>query len=289
MKKLATVLFVLFACVALFASAAPEAVDTTDYSNMSLDQIKAAIKTVTPGKLTVATSPDFAPYEFYAIDENGSPKLAGFDMALAAYIAQYLGLELDVIPMDFDGTIMELSLKTVDLGIAGYSNDPERAETMDFSDVYLTGKQSFVCLKKNAANFPNLEATNDAKWTIAAQTGSIQMGLAEEFSPKADILALTKVTDIIAELLAGTINGAYVETMVAETYAKNYPELEVLLDVPYAADGSVVGVSKGNAALLAGVNKAIQQVLSDGTMGKFIEEANILSEGNIYEGLLENK
>ena len=45
----------------------------------------AEITTVNEGKLTVATSPDFAPYEFYAIGEDGTPKLAGFDMALAQY------------------------------------------------------------------------------------------------------------------------------------------------------------------------------------------------------------
>lgn len=57
---------------------------------------------MTPGKLTVATSPDFAPYEFYAIGEDGTPKLAGFDMDLAQYIADYLGLELEVVTVDFD-------------------------------------------------------------------------------------------------------------------------------------------------------------------------------------------
>ena len=40
------------------------------------------VETVTDGKLTVATSPDFAPYEFYSIDEDGNPTLSGFDMDL---------------------------------------------------------------------------------------------------------------------------------------------------------------------------------------------------------------
>ena len=52
----------------------------------------AAVETVTEGKLTVATSPDFAPYEFYSIDEEGNPTLAGFDIALAQYIADKMGL-----------------------------------------------------------------------------------------------------------------------------------------------------------------------------------------------------
>ena len=54
------------------------------------------VETVTDGKLTVATSPDFAPYEFYSIDEDGNPTLSGFDMDLAQYIADKMGLELEV-------------------------------------------------------------------------------------------------------------------------------------------------------------------------------------------------
>ena len=93
--------------------------ETPNYLTMDLDELKSSIQTVASGKLTVATSPDFAPYEFYVIDENGEAQLAGFDMAMAQYIADYLDLELEVIPMDFDGTIMELQQKNVDLGMAG--------------------------------------------------------------------------------------------------------------------------------------------------------------------------
>ena len=73
------------------------------------------VETVTDGKLTVATSPDFAPYEFYSIDEDGNPTLSGFDMDLAQYIADKMGLELEVVPMDFDGVLSELSQKTLTL------------------------------------------------------------------------------------------------------------------------------------------------------------------------------
>ena len=197
--------------------------------------VENTYNTITPGVLTVATSPDFAPYEFYVVDESGEYQLAGFDMALAQYIADYLGLKLEVIPMDFDGTLAELAAKTVDLSMAGYSPDPARMDKMDFSDLYYLGGQSFVTVKANADKFPSLEATNDPQWTIGAQNGSIQMDLANENSPEADIVSLTKVTDIIAELIAGTLDGAYIETAVAETYAINYPDLAIVLDVPYDA------------------------------------------------------
>ncbi len=121
------------------------------------------LQLVTPGKLTVATSPDFAPYEFYAIDANGKPTLAGFDVALAGYIAYKLGLELEMVPIDFDGVLMELQTKNVDLGMAGLSPDPERESIMDFSDIYYKGGQSFVTVKGSEDKFKTLEDTNKAE------------------------------------------------------------------------------------------------------------------------------
>ena len=287
MKKFLALMLALMMVLSLVACGndAPPADDGAGDGDAVVEN---TYNTLTPGVLTVATSPDFAPYEFYVVDENGEYQLAGFDMALAQYIADYLGLKLEVIPMDFDGTLAELAAKTVDLSLAGYSPDPARMDKMDFSDLYYLGGQSFVTVKDKADMFTSLEDTNNPELTIGAQNGSIQMDLANENSPEADIVSLTKVTDIIAELIAGTLDGAYIETVVAETYAINYPELAVVLEVPYEdAEGSAVGVSKGNTALLEGVNAAIAAALADGSMDKFVAEANEQAAGNIYEGLLE--
>ena len=240
------------------------------------------VKTVVPGKLTVATSPDFAPYEFYALDESGTPQLAGFDVFLAQYIADSLGLELDIIPMDFDGVLNELAAGSVDIGLAGLSPDPDRADAMDFSDIYYEGGQSFVTVKDKAALFTSLEDTNKAAYSIGAQNGSIQMKLAEANSPDADIVSLVKVTDIVAELLAGKLDGAYIETAVAENYAKSYPDLAIVLDVPYEVEGSAVGVVKGNAELLAAVNEAIAAAKADGSFDAAVTEADALSASGDY-------
>ena len=99
MKKWIVLTLALALALSLFAGCGKGAdADETDYASMSIEELKPLLKTVTDGKLTVATSPDFAPYEFYSIDENENPTLAGFDIALAQYIADYLGLELEIIP-----------------------------------------------------------------------------------------------------------------------------------------------------------------------------------------------
>ncbi len=264
---------------------ASESAPTSEAEPSATD--KAEIQTVTAGKLTVATSPDFAPYEFYAIGEDGNPKMAGFDMALAQYIADYMGLELEIIPMDFDGVLVEVATKSVDLGMSGLSPDPSREDSMDFSDIYYLGGQSLVTVKDKADTLNSFEAVNKSEISVGAQIGSIQMDLANENTPDADIVPLPKVTDLISELLSGKLDAAFIETAVAESYQKNYPDLEIVLDVPYDVEGSAIGVSKGNEALLAAVNEAIAAAIADGSMDRFVAEANELASGETYEGLLD--
>ncbi|HIT64878.1 MAG TPA: transporter substrate-binding domain-containing protein [Candidatus Ventrimonas merdavium] len=267
--------------------AAAESAESEGDTEAASEEAAAEITTVTPGVLTVATSPDFAPYEFYAIGEDGTPTLAGFDMALAQYIADDLGLELEIVTVDFDGVLTELATKSVDLGMAGLSPDPARADSMDFSDIYYEGGQSLVTVKANADVYNTFEAINKPDVTVGAQVGSIQMDLAQENSPEADIIGLPKVTDIISELLTGKMDAAYIETDVAVSYQRNYPDLEIVLDVPYDVSGSSIGVCKGNEGLLAAVNASIAKALEDGSIEQFVAEANELASGEKYEGLLD--
>lgn len=242
--------------------------------------------TVNAGKLTVATSPDFAPYEFYHINADGTPELSGFDVALAKRIAEDLGLEVQFVPMDFDGILMELQSGNVDLGISGFSPSPERADTFDFSDLYYKGGQSFVIRKADHDKYKDYAAFD--KLPVGAQNGSIQMDLAKENTPNANIIGLAKVTDIVSELVSGKLEGGFIETAVAEQYIKNYPELEIAWDVPYDTEGSAIALKKGSD-LLPAVNAVINNALSDGTMDQYIADAQELAsdEGNVYEGQLD--
>ena len=272
------------------ASATPEATpEPTEnpYAEMSTEELLAQLETVTDGVLSVATSPDFAPYEFYALDENGNATLAGFDIALAQYLADFMGLECQITAMDFDGIATELSMKTTDIGLAGFSPDPEREGAMAFSDLYYLGGQSFVTTKDKADLFPDLESINNPEYQIGCQSGSIQQDLAEEYAAPESVTTLVRVTDIVAELVSGGLDGAFIETAVAENYAVTNPDLEIVLEVPYDQAGSAVGVQLDNPVLLELVNRGIAQCIESGEMDRFVAEANELSLGDMYEGLLD--
>ena len=269
------------------ASATPEATpEPTEnpYEGMSLEEIIPELDFAVDGKLTVGTSPDFAPYEFYAL-VDGEPQLAGFDMALAQYIADALGVELNVVPMDFNGIIGELMTGNIDLGLAGFSPDPEREDSADFSDLYYMGGQSFVIRAADAEKYTSYEDFDGL--SVGAQLGSIQYNLAMENTPNANIMGLTKVTDIVAELVSGHLEGAFIETVVAESYVKQYPDLMIAWEVEYDTEGSAVAVQEGDAAWLAAVNLIITDAIESGKMDEFVAEAVTLAEGEQAEWTAE--
>ena len=77
----------------------------------------AGVKTVTAGKLTVATSPDFAPMEFVDPTKSGQDAYVGFDLTLAKYIADSMGLELQIMPMSFDACQTAVYAGTADMAM----------------------------------------------------------------------------------------------------------------------------------------------------------------------------
>ena len=266
----------------------PAADDEADYANMSTEDLLAQLETYTDGCLTVATSPDFAPYEFYAIDENGEPVLAGFDLALAQYLADFMGLECEIVPMDFDGVLNELAMKTVDIGMAGLSPDPAREGAMAFSDLYYLGGQSFVTVQDRVDEFTTLTCSRSTPSTRSARrTAPSRPTSPMRYCDPNSVVILTKVTDIVAELVNGGLDGAFIETAVAENYAISNPDLAVVLDVPYDQAGSAIGVQLDNPVLLELINRGIAQAIEDGSMDQFVAEANELSTGETYEGLLD--
>ena len=90
------------------------------------------------------------------------------------------------------------------------------------------------------------------------------------------------------ELITGKLEGAFIETAVAEQYAKNYPEMYIAWEVEYDTEGSAIALKKGNDALLAAVNGIIAEALEDGSMDAYVAEAQELAsdESNVYEGQL---
>ena len=96
-----------------------------------VDAIKEA------GVITVALSPDFAPMEFVDSSKEGQEQYVGFDVFLANYIAEQLGVQLDIQAMSFDACQTAVAMGAVDMSLSGYSwtaiKGADGAQTGDFA------------------------------------------------------------------------------------------------------------------------------------------------------------
>ena len=230
-----------------------------------LEQIKAK------GKLVVGTEAQYAPYEFKDLDAN----FVGCDMWLAQQIADSLGVELEIVDMSFAGIIPAVQSGQVDLGIAAFTNTPERAEEIDFSNLYETSAQLLIVKTGNADTYSTKEALAGQK--VGAQKGTIQSQLIQSALPDSELFELEKYPALALEVQNGNIAGLVVDQAVGESLVANSNgELEVSnfeFSAEEASFGKSVVIAKGNEDLVAAVNEVIDKVVSDGSYQAAYDEA----------------
>ena len=228
-------------------------------------------KVKTSGKLVVGTEAQYAPYEFKDLNAN----FAGCDMWLAQQIADHLGVELEVVDMSFDGIIPAVQSGQVDLGIAAFTKTPERAEVIDFSDLYETSAQLLIVKTGNADLYSTKEALAGQK--VGAQKGTIQSQLIQSALPESELFELEKYPALALEVQNGNIAGLVVDQAVGEALvATSNGALEVSnfeFSAEEASFGKSVVIAKGNEDLVAVVNEVINKVTADGSYQQAYDSA----------------
>ena len=233
------------------------------------ETVETGYKLVSDGILTVSMSTDFAPMEFVDLTKTGQEKYVGSDVELAKFIADYLGLELLIKPMDFDTCQASVANGIVDCSISGYSYTAQRAASYLLSEDYFSeGDSGQVALiaKENVEVYKDLASLNQTGVEVAAQNGALQQEIVEEQLPNATLKAIDDLNAAYDNLSAGTYAAVVVASSVAETLLASYPEKYAI--VPEAFDDSKytgyhVLIALGNDELKDAINEAIAAVPED--------------------------
>ena len=251
----------LIASLSLFGcSSSDDGTDATSESGYTL---------VTDGVLTVGTSPDYPPFENM---ENG--EYVGFDIDLATAVAELLGLEVEFQTLNFDSILTAVAAGgQVDVGISGFSVDPERAELVDFSDAYYIDNLSVAVMSGGEITSDNAaDALNTEGVVIAVQSGTTGEDYALEHFPNATIVPYTQSTECFAALQAGQADAVMTNSsVVAQMIEQSYPDAEIVLSVA-TGEEYAIAVSKDNAALTEAINEAIAALEADGTIDELMEK-----------------
>jgi polar amino acid transport system substrate-binding protein len=222
------------------------------------------IKTVTEGKLTVALSPDFAPMEFVDPTKEGQDMYVGFDVTLAKFIAQEMGLELVIMPMSFDACQTAVYAGTVDMSISGFSWTEEREQNYNMSNYYHAGdnedEQVLITLASNGDKYATAEGLVGAK--IGAQNASLQQSLTEEQLPDSELVIFTDIGTGVLQLKNGDFDCIAVAAGNGDAIIASNPEIAMsgykfFVDEKYT--GNVILLQKGADALTEAVNNILSK------------------------------
>lgn len=280
MKKISKLVCIVM-CIAMVAAlcACGSSASTPAASDAPASEPQNALEKIkAEGVLTVALSPDFSPMEFVDASKSGQEQYVGFDVSLAKYIAEYIGVDLTIEAMNFDACQTAVYTASVPMAISGFSWTEERAENYNISDYYYAGdNETEQVLLIRSADADKYKAAEDfAGLDVGAQNASLQMQLVTEQLTDANPITIGDIGTGVLELQNGNIEALAVAKGNASMIISSNPDLAICsweFDVKAEYEANVVLVTKGEDELLAVVNEALAKAYADGLYGEWYNAA----------------
>lgn len=230
--------------------------DDTAASNTADKNDKAA--TV----LKMGTNATFQPYEYKEGEE-----FKGIDIDIAEAVAKELGMELEVVDMEFDSIITSVQKGEVDFGMAGMTVTDERKAEVDFTSSYATGVQ--VVIVPEGSDIKTIEDLDGKK--IGTQLGTTGDIYSKDDYGEENVVSYSKGADAIIALKGGDVDAVIIDNEPAKAFVADNDGLTIL-DTEYAIEDYAIAVAKDNTELLDKINAALEKLTADGTIDKIIAE-----------------
>ena len=240
-------------------------------NSLSDEGIAAAKAIIATGKLVLGTSADYAPFEFHT-EINGTDTIVGFDISIAQYMAEQLGVELEIVDMSFDNLLISLNKGDFDIVLAAMSSNEERAKAVDFSNEYYLSNNVILVQKQNADKYTTKESLQGV--SMAAQKGTVCETRAKELAGESSVVSLVKVQDMVSELLSGKVKAVLLDKPVASGYVIMQDSLEMVDIGLVAEEGMSVAMKKDSAGLTELVNCMLSQ-LTEEQLDSWMGEAQV--------------
>ena len=240
MKKIIALTLALVMCLSLFAGCGKK--------GTTLKQVQKA------GKLTVATSPDFAPFESL---EGG--QVVGIEVDIMKKVCEKLGVELEIVQMDFDSVLVGIQSAKYDCGMSGITVDADRQKNMLFTDPYYNAAQVIVVKSDSAIKS---KADLNGK-TVSAQTGTTaEKGCADA---GCTVKGFNANADAKAALTTGKVDAWVVDNLTAAQMVTENDGLKIL-DEKLTEEPYAFAFAFGSEDLVAEINTIVKAMIEDGTI-----------------------
>lgn len=240
MKKIIALILCVLTLTCLFVSC--------DAKGKTLAEVKSA------GKLTIATSPDFPPFESLEGD-----KVVGIEVDIMNLIAKELGVELEIVEMDFDAVLLGIQSAKYDCGMSGITASEERKENMLFTTPYYNAAQVIVV---KAGSAIQSKADLEGK-KVSVQTGTTADSGCTDAGY--DVQAFAANADAKAALTTGKVDAWVVDNLTAQQMVEESDGL-VILDEKMTEEPYAFAFAFGSEDLVEEINKILDKLIADGTI-----------------------
>ena len=222
----------------------------------------AEVTTVEPGVLTMGTNATFPPYEYKDGDD-----VVGIDAEIAQAMADKLGLQLEIVDMDFDSLVASVQSGKIDMSLAGMTVTEERKQNVDFTDSYATGVQVIIVKEdSDIASADDLEGK-----LIGVQQGTTgHLYCADDFGED-NVIPYANGATAVQALLQGKVDCVVIDQEPAKAFVEANEGLKIL-ETAYTTEDYAAAVSKDNPALTAALNSALQELKDDGTIQGILDK-----------------
>ena len=196
-------------------------------------------------------------------EKTGEP--VGFDVDVINAVAEKMGLTASYLPNQKFDTLVPIIKQggKADVSIAAITITDERMESVDFSEPYLDSNQAIVVAKGSSETE---ETLNDASKQVVCQGGTTGDEWIGENLPDAVRVPVDDVTAALAGVQTGRYQAMVVDLPVASyMLSQSFSDLEIVKEIP-TGEQYGIAVSKDNPELTQAVNKALEDMKSDGTM-----------------------
>lgn len=233
------------------------------------------------GKLLVAMEPYFPPQEFLDLSKTGQAQFVGADVELAKRIAERMGVELEIVPMEFSRVLFAVADGECDLAISALAYTPSRAVMITLSKGYYysgtTVSSGMVIRTKDRDEITSIEDLS--KRVIVAQSGSLQESqTAENALAYKEFRRVSTIQEAYGLVREGDADAATVDIETALAYIQSHPACGLTLaegiqfDLEEQFAGDRIAGRKGELQLLYFVNGVIDEVLSSGQYQVWYDE-----------------
>lgn len=266
MKKL-SVLFALLVSFMFVLSACGTSGDkaTKDNNKTGTNQSADLLEKVkADGKILIGTEGTYAPFTFH----DSSGKLTGFDVEVAKEVAKRLGVKADFKETQWDSLFAGLDAKRFDMIANQVGIRPDRQEKYDFSDPYISSAGVLIAHKDN----DKVKAFEDIKGLKSAQSlTSNYADLAKKYG--ASLVGVDGFTQAVDLITSKRVDVTINDKIAFLDFKKQKPDAPVKV-VATEADVSHSGFMfrKNNQTLVDAVNKALKDMIDDGTYKKISEK-----------------